>query len=87
VASSDEKTFEERLAQFEAKYGDKYLSAVGYVKIYWLEPYKEMIVKAWVNMYMHFDNVATSRQVDYRLDTLERRLSSIFQGGGYPFVD
>ena len=87
MASSNEKTFKERLAQFEAKYGDKHLDAVGYVKTYWLEPYKEMIVKAWVNTYLHFDNVATSRQVDYRFDTLERRLSSIFQGGGYPFVD
>lgn len=86
VASSDEKTFEERLAQFEAEYGNKYLDAVGYVKIYWLELYKEMIVKAWVNTYLHFDIVATSRQVYYRLNTMERRLSSIFQGGGYPFV-
>jgi hypothetical protein len=63
VASPDKKTFKERLAEFEAKYGDKYLNAVGYIKIYWLEPYKEMIIKAWVNIYLHFDNVATLRQV------------------------
>ena len=87
VRSPDEETFEVRLAEFEAKYGEEYLDAVGYVKTYWLEPYKEMIVKAWVNAYLHFDNVATSRQVDYQLITLEQRLSSILQGGGYSLVD
>ena len=71
MALSGEKTFEERLAQFEAEYGDQYLYALGYAKIYWLEVYKEMIVQAWVNTYLYFDNIATSRQVDYRLDTLE----------------
>jgi len=87
VASSDEKVFKERLTQFEAEYGANYLDAVGYVKTYWLEPYKEMIVKAWVNTYLHFDNVATSRQVGYRLDTLGRRLSCILQGGEHSFID
>ncbi|KAJ6436941.1 hypothetical protein O9K51_10477 [Purpureocillium lavendulum] len=46
VASPDERTFEERLAAFELKYGSKYLESVGYIKMYWLEPHKEMIVKA-----------------------------------------
>lgn len=63
VASPDEKIFEERLAKFEQQYGDKHPESVGYIKMYWLDPYKEMIVKAWVDRYLHFGNVATSRQV------------------------
>lgn len=27
----------------------------------WLEPYKEKLVKAWVNQHLHFGNVVTSR--------------------------
>ncbi|KAJ3456921.1 hypothetical protein MRS44_014062 [Fusarium solani] len=34
VASPDEKSFEERLAKFELKYGSKYLESVGYIKIH-----------------------------------------------------
>lgn len=63
VASPSEKIFDERLAKFELKYGEKYPECVGYIKMYWLEPYKEMIIKAWVDMHLHFGNVATSRQV------------------------
>lgn len=63
VASRDEETFNNRLTQFEAKYGEKYPEAVGYIKMYWLEPYKDKIVKAWVDEHLHFGNVATSRQV------------------------
>lgn len=61
VASPDEKTFEERLAKFELKYSNNYLESVGYIKMYWLEPHKEMIVKAWVDVHLHFGNIATSR--------------------------
>lgn len=63
VASPDERIFEERLAKFEQQYSDKHLESVGYIKTYWLDPYKEMIVKAWVDKHLHFGNVATSRQV------------------------
>lgn len=63
VASPDERIFEERLARFQLKYGDKYLDSVGYIRTYWLDPHKEMIVKAWVDEHLHFGNVATSRQV------------------------
>jgi hypothetical protein len=63
VASPDEKIFEERLARFEEKYRDEHSESVGYIKTYWLDPYKEMIVKAWVDKHLHFGNVATSRQV------------------------
>lgn len=41
-------TFEKRLSKVEAKFGYEYLEAVGYIKIYWLERYKENIAKAWV---------------------------------------
>ncbi|KAM5341419.1 hypothetical protein ACJ41O_006672 [Fusarium nematophilum] len=65
VASPSETIFEERLAKFELKYGEKHLESVGYIKMYWLEPYKEKIVKAWVDKHLHFGNVATSRQVTW----------------------
>ena len=31
------------------------------MKEFWLEPYKENLVKAWVDQYTRFGNVATSR--------------------------
>ena len=71
VASPDEQSFEERLAKFESKYKDNYLDSIGYVKTYWLEPHKEMIVKAWVDVHLHFGNVATSRYVE-KLAQIER---------------
>lgn len=37
------------------------LDEVGYIKTTWLEPYKEKLVKAWVDQHAHFGNVATSR--------------------------
>ncbi|PWI65091.1 hypothetical protein PCL_07390 [Purpureocillium lilacinum] len=63
VASTTETTFRDRLAKFELKYGNEYLEPVGYIKMYWLDPHKEMIVKAWVDQHLHFGNIATSRQV------------------------
>ncbi|RKK51097.1 hypothetical protein BFJ69_g17956 [Fusarium oxysporum] len=67
VASPTEAIFQERLASFERKYAEKYTEAVGYIKTFWLEPYKERIVKAWVDKYLHFGNIATSRQVASRI--------------------
>ena len=61
VDSPTETIFDERLAKFELKYSKAYPRAVGYIKMYWLEPYKEMIVKAWVDRHLHFGNIATSR--------------------------
>jgi hypothetical protein len=34
---------------------------VAYIKEVWLEPYKERLVKAWVDLHAHFGNVVTSR--------------------------
>jgi hypothetical protein len=61
VASPNEEVYKERLADFERKYVTKYVQEVGYIKTTWLEPYKERIVKAWVDKHLHFGNVATSR--------------------------
>ncbi len=63
VASPNESTFQEHIANFEHKYADKYTDAVGYVRTTWLDPFKERIVRAWVDKHLHFGNVATSRQV------------------------
>lgn len=61
VASPNEAIFNERLAKLELMYNNKHLDSVGYIKMYWLDPYKEMIIKAWVDKHLHFGNVATSR--------------------------
>jgi antitoxin component HigA of HigAB toxin-antitoxin module len=63
IASSTEKLYEERLANFERKYAENYPEPVGYIKTYWLEPYKERLVKAWVDKHLHFGNIATSRYI------------------------
>ena len=61
VASPDEEIFNTRLGDFERKYATRYLQEVGYIKTYWLQPYKERIIKAWVDRHFHFGNIATSR--------------------------
>jgi hypothetical protein len=63
VASPTEMIFQERLASFERTYAERYTEAVGYIRNTWLDPFKEMIVKAWVDKDLHFGNIATSRQV------------------------
>ena len=61
MSSSDEETFIERLQKFEGQYATDYLQEVGYIRTTWLDPYKEKLVKAWVDQYPHFGNVVTSR--------------------------
>lgn len=61
MRSPDEDTFFERVRGFEKQYLLDYLQEVGYIKTTWLDPYKEKLVKAWVDRYPHFDNVVTSR--------------------------
>lgn len=61
MQSSNEEAFSKRVSDFEQKYLPDYTDEVGYIKTTWLDPYKEKLVKAWVNQYPHFDNVVTSR--------------------------
>ncbi|KAG6989724.1 PKS-NRPS hybrid synthetase [Fusarium oxysporum f. sp. conglutinans] len=61
VSSPNEACFKERVARFEQKYLPDHLHEVGYVMHTWLEPYKEKLVKAWVDQHAHFGNTATSR--------------------------
>lgn len=63
VASPTEMIFQERLASFERTYAEKYTDVIGYIRTTWLDPFKERIVKAWVDKDLHFGNIATSRQV------------------------
>ena len=42
--SAVEKTYEERLTEFEKKYASTNLEQVGYIKETWLLPYKEKLV-------------------------------------------
>ncbi|KAL2891664.1 hypothetical protein HOO65_011022 [Ceratocystis lukuohia] len=61
MGSQSEDLFYERVEAFEKQYLPQFVEEVEYVKMRWLEPYKEKLVKAWVDQHPHFDNVVTSR--------------------------
>ncbi|EXU94480.1 MULE transposase domain protein [Metarhizium robertsii] len=61
ISSSTESDYKDRLAAFEKKYIPDHVEEVAYIKEVWLEPYKEKLVKAWVDLHAHFGNVVTSR--------------------------
>ena len=61
MSSPDEEIFNERVQKFERQYLPEYLQEVGYIKTTWLDPYKEKLVKVWVDQHTHFGNVVTSR--------------------------
>ena len=61
INSSTEEEYNNRLLDFEQKYCSENLNEVGYIKATWLIPFKEKIVKAWVDQSTHFGNTATSR--------------------------
>lgn len=61
IRSPDEETFYKRVQDFEKQYLPEYIEEVGYIKTTWLDPYKEKLVKAWVDRHPHFGNVVTSR--------------------------
>ncbi|GKU11168.1 unnamed protein product [Fusarium langsethiae] len=59
MAAPNEEAFKARVLQFEKKYLPDYLAQVGYVQTFWLQPYKEKLVKAWVDRHAHFGNTAS----------------------------
>ncbi|QLI70720.1 uncharacterized protein G6M90_00g068640 [Metarhizium brunneum] len=61
MGSPTREMFAARLLKFEEAYLTDYIEEVGYIKTTWLDPYKEKLVKAWVDQHLHFDNVVTSR--------------------------
>ncbi|KAM4067074.1 MULE transposase [Hirsutella rhossiliensis] len=61
MAAPNEEAFKDRATQFEKKYLPNHLKQVGYIKTFWLEGYKEKLVKAWVDQHAHFGNTVTSR--------------------------
>ena len=61
MRSPDEDLFYKRINQFKDQFLVSHLEEVGYVKTKWLDPYKEKLIKAWVNQHPHFGNVVTSR--------------------------
>lgn len=61
MQSPTEVIFNERVMAFEEKYLPNHIEEIAYMKKTWLEPYKEKLVKAWVDQHMHFGNTATSR--------------------------
>ncbi|KAK2684398.1 hypothetical protein QWA68_016790 [Fusarium oxysporum] len=61
MKSPDEKAFDQRVQELERRYLPQYIEEVGYIKANWLDPYKERLVRAWVDQHPHFGNVVTSR--------------------------
>lgn len=60
INSPTEGAYTERLTEFQQKYIPEYCEQVGYIKTTWLIPFKERLVKAWVDQSTHFGNTATS---------------------------
>ena len=54
------EVYEEHLLTFQEKYKEMHHDEVGYLKTIWPFPFKERLVKAWVDQHMHFGNTATS---------------------------
>lgn len=61
VASENEEAFEDRLQQLKERYASAHAREVAYIIETWLDLYKTKLVKAWVDQYLHFENVVTSR--------------------------
>ena len=61
INSPTKEAYAERLAEFQQKYIPEHLEEVGYIKTTWLIPFKERLVRAWVDQSTHFGNTATSR--------------------------
>lgn len=82
MQSPTEAVFNERVADFEKKYLPGHIEEVSYIKKTWLEPYKEKLVKAWVDQYMHFGNTATSR-----VEGIHALLKSYFKTNKFDLFD
>ena len=61
INSPTEEDYTKRLAEMQEKYVPQHSSEVGYIKETWLIPFKEKLVRAWVDQSAHFGNTATSR--------------------------
>lgn len=49
MASADQQTFDRNVRELESRFLTQYPLEVSYIKQTWLEPYKQMLVKAWVD--------------------------------------
>ncbi|RJE17447.1 transposable element tc3 transposase, partial [Aspergillus sclerotialis] len=61
INSPTKEVYTTRLKEFQQKYAPEHLEEVAYIKTTWLIPFKEKLVKAWVDQSTHFGNTATSR--------------------------
>ena len=61
ISSFTSEEYNEAIKTFKKQYLPTYIDNVGYIMSNWLDPYKEKLVKAWVDQHHHFANTATSR--------------------------
>jgi len=59
INSPSEEAYTERLLEFQQKYATEHFEDIGYIKSTWLVPFKEKLVRAWVDQSTHFGNRAT----------------------------
>ncbi|KJZ70430.1 hypothetical protein HIM_10168 [Hirsutella minnesotensis 3608] len=61
INSIDEAAYTQQLEDFERRHIPQYVREVTYIKETWLDLYKERLVNAWVDRYLHFNTKVTSR--------------------------
>ena len=61
IDSPTEEEYTKRLAEMQQKYVPQHPREFGYIKETWLIPFKEKLVRAWVDQSNHFGNTSTSR--------------------------
>jgi hypothetical protein len=61
IRSVTEEAYNSNLQEFKKKYNRSNLNEIGYIMETWLIPWKEKLVRAWVDQATHFGNTATSR--------------------------
>ena len=60
IQSTDQATFTQRVQELEEGYLPTYVNEIAYLKSTWLDPYKQKLVKAWVDQHRHFGTTVTS---------------------------
>jgi MULE transposase domain len=70
IRSPDQVTFEQRVQELEDQYLSTHINEIAYLKSTWLNPFKQKLVKAWVNQHRHFGCHSCSKQKTYPIPAI-----------------